>query len=93
FPLRSPLNLPLTCFESREKSGYEVLAPSHPSLKPISPSLCVCAKWGPCTLPPVHPLHCGPSRLLFEDHLFFLRLRGEARGLAPPNPIPTKALE
>lgn len=30
---------------------------------------------------------------LFSDHLFFLGLRGEARGLGPPNPIPTKALE
>lgn len=46
----------------------------YPSLKPISPSFSVCAKWRPCTLRPVHPLHCGPSRLLLKvlsfNHFF-----------------------
>lgn len=47
-------------------------------LPPLSqthfPSFSVCAKWGPCTLPPVHPLHCGSSRLLLKvlsfNHFF-----------------------
>lgn len=47
--------------------------PSAP-LKPISPSFNVCAKCRPCALPPVHPLHCGPSRLLLKvlsfNHFF-----------------------
>lgn len=38
------------------------------------PSFSVPAKWGPCTLPPVHPLLSGPSRLLLKvlsfNHFF-----------------------
>lgn len=38
------------------------------------PSFSVCAKWGPCTLLQVHPLHCRPSRLLLKvlsfNHFF-----------------------
>lgn len=41
---------------------------------PFSLCLCVCAKCGPCNLPPVHPLHSGPSRLLLKvlsfNHFF-----------------------
>lgn len=121
----------------------QVVIRSEPTPIPLSnpfplPSV-FSAKWGPCNLPQVHPLHCSPSRLLLKvlsfnhffkkrfffsgqyevtdhiraafrlsdhlikprsislpllsDHLFFLGLRGEARGLGPLNPIPTKALE
>ncbi len=60
-------------------TSKQVVISSQPAPIPLSnpsppTSFSVCAKWGPCTLPPVHPLHCGPSRLLLKvlsfNHFF-----------------------
>lgn len=48
--------------------------PALTSTQSHFPSFSVPAKWGPCTLPPVHPLRSGPSRLLLKvlsfNHFF-----------------------
>lgn len=48
--------------------------PTFTSTQTHFPSFSVPAKWGPCTLPPVHPLRSGPSRLLLKvlsfNHFF-----------------------
>lgn len=79
-------SLPLFLFVSLSSREEQVVIRSEtsptPPLKANSPSFSVCAKWEPCSLPPVCPLHCSPSRLLlkvlsfhhfFKKRLFFLQ--------------------
>lgn len=78
-------SLPLTSTFLLVVIGSE---PTFTSTQTHFPSFSVPAKWGPCTLPPVHPLRSGPSRLLlkvlsfnhfFKKVFFFFFLQGRTR--------------
>ncbi len=83
------LSLMLLLLFSLSLSSEQVVIRAEPTRiplsNPFSPPSVFSAKWGPCTLPPVHPLHCGPSRLLlkvlsfnhfFKKRFFFRAVRG-----------------
>lgn len=71
-------HLCLTCFSFPLISTFLLVVigsePTFTSTQTHFPSFSVPAKWGPCTLPPVHPLRSSPSRLLLKvisfNHFF-----------------------
>lgn len=82
-------HLCLTCFSFPLISTFLLVVigsePTFTSTQTHFPSFSVPAKWGPCTLPPVHPLRSSPSRLLlkvisfnhFFKKVFFFFLPGQ----------------
>lgn len=76
FPGLQPLSHPAPFFSFISTFLPVVIGsePTFTSTQTHFPSFSVPAKWGPCTLPPVHPLLSGPSRLLLKvlsfNHFF-----------------------